>query len=105
GWNNRSPAVVNEFDEYLKPGSSIVVVADLPQAKDAIERHCSGLRNTSVEFRLGTTTDRRTLDSLGLPEFDHVIVMCYSDQLDVQRADARTLVTLLHLRDIASRAN
>jgi voltage-gated potassium channel Kch len=105
GWNNRSPAVVNEFDEYLKPGSSIVVVADLPQAKDAIEHHCSGLRNTSVEFRLGTTTDRRTLDSLGLPEFDHVIVMCYSDQLDVQRADARTLVTLLHLRDIASRAN
>ena len=29
--------------------------------------------------------------------------MCYSDELDAQRADARTLVTLLHLRDIADR--
>ena len=36
-------------------------------------------------------------------EFDHVIVLCYSDELDAQRADARTLVTLLHLRDIASK--
>jgi hypothetical protein len=31
-----------------------------------------------------------------------VIVLCYSDALDVARADARTLMTLLHLRDIAS---
>jgi hypothetical protein len=29
--------------------------------------------------------------------------MCYSEQLDHQRADARTLVTLLHLRDIVGR--
>ena len=30
------------------------------------------------------------------------MVLCYSDQLDAQRADAKTLVTLLHLREIAS---
>jgi voltage-gated potassium channel Kch len=103
GWNNRSPAVINEFDEYLQPGSSVTVVADYAPATQAIEKHCGALRNTTVEFRLGNTTDRRTLDSIQLGTFDHVIVMCYSDQLDVQRADARTLVTLLHLRDIASR--
>jgi voltage-gated potassium channel Kch len=103
GWNNRSPAVINEFDEYLEAGSSVTVVADYPPAKEAIERHCGALRNTTVEFRAGNTTDRRTLDSIGIGGFDHVIVMCYSDQLDVQRADARTLVTLLHLRDIGSR--
>ena len=27
-------------------------------------------------------------------------MLCYSDDLDVQRADARTLVTLLHVRDL-----
>ena len=41
------------------------------------------------------------LDALQRAEtYDHVIVLCYSDTLDAQEADARTLITLLHLRDI-----
>ncbi len=36
-------------------------------------------------------------------DLDHVLVLCYSDDLDPQAADARTLVTLLHVRDILSR--
>lgn len=52
---------------------------------------------------LGDTTDRRLLDGLGIPDYDHVITLSYSDQMEVQQADARTLITLLHLRDIASR--
>ena len=39
-----------------------------------------------------------------MPAFDHVIVLAYKDDLDVDRADAKTLVTLLHLRDMADRA-
>ena len=31
------------------------------------------------------------------------MVLCYSDSLDAQRADSRTLITLLHLRDIEER--
>ncbi len=34
------------------------------------------------------------------PALDQVIVLPYSDDLGVQQADARTLVTLLHVRDI-----
>jgi hypothetical protein len=30
-----------------------------------------------------------------------VIILCYSETLEAQRADAKTLVTLLHLREIA----
>ena len=33
-----------------------------------------------------------------------MIVLCYSDILSTQRADARTLVTLLHLRDMVDRS-
>ena len=32
-----------------------------------------------------------------------MIVLCYSDTLDAQQADARTLITLLHLRDIKAK--
>jgi hypothetical protein len=38
-----------------------------------------------------------------MSEFDHVVIVAYSGRMDVQRADGRTLVTLLHLRDIAEK--
>jgi hypothetical protein len=34
-------------------------------------------------------------------EFDHIIVLAAKETLPAQRADAKTLITLLHLRDIA----
>ncbi len=103
GWNSRTSTVVNELDHYVAPGSTAVVVADTPEAEEAIARGCGELANLHVEVRHGNTTDRATLDALDIGSYAHVIVMCYAEHLDPQRADARTLVTLLHLRDIASR--
>ncbi len=57
----------------------------------------------SLEFRRGDTTHRRTLEALEPGTYDGVIVSTYEDEPDPQHADARTLMTLLHLRDIASR--
>ena len=100
GWNARTGSVINEFARYLASGSSVTVVADFPLAREAVARECTDCRDLELAVEIGNTTDRRTLNGLGVADFDHVIVMPYSDQLDHQRADARTLVTLLHLRDI-----
>ena len=94
GWNNRVPSVLTELDAYAVEGSELVVVAEfgdtnlppLKTLKSSVERAC--------------TTARSCLERLEVDKFDQVIVMCYSDDLDIQRADARTLVTLLHLRDM-----
>jgi Trk K+ transport system NAD-binding subunit len=104
GWNKRAAAVINELDEYVVPGSSVKVVADWAEAGGVIERECAELRNMTVEFQRGNTTERRLLDALEPQRYDHVIVLCYSDLLSTQRADARTLVTLLHLRDMVDRS-
>lgn len=103
GWNARTGSVINEFARYLAPGSLVRVVADFALAREAVERECSECEGLALEVEVGNTTDRRTLERLGIAGFDHVIVMPYSDQLDHQRADARTLVTLLHVRDIVGR--
>jgi Trk K+ transport system NAD-binding subunit len=103
GWNSRTCTVVGEIDHYVAPGSEVLVVAETEAAGTAIAVTCSDLENIEVTFRHGNTTDRATLDALDIGTFDHVIVMCYAEHLDPQRADARTLITLLHLRDIASR--
>ncbi|HET9495194.1 MAG TPA: potassium transporter TrkA [Chloroflexia bacterium] len=103
GWNRRAPTIINELDHYVAPGSTVLVVASVREAAHDLEMQCGECRNLAVTFREGDTTDRRTLDSLRPDEFEHIVVLCYSDHLDAQRADAKTLITLLHLRDIEAR--
>jgi hypothetical protein len=72
------------------------------EVEHIIKQECSRLSNQKVAFQHGDTTDRRLLESIKAADFDHVIVLSYAG-LDIQEADAKTLVTLLHLRDIAER--
>ena len=102
GWNWRAPAIINELDSYVAAGSVITVVADDATAQEAIAEHCANLHSQTVTFHEGDTTDRGMLNSLHIETYQHVILLCYSDTLEVQQADAHTLITLLHLRDIAS---
>jgi voltage-gated potassium channel Kch len=100
GWNSRAPAVVNELDKYMQAGSDITVAATAAHAEAELERQCGDLERSELRFHTANPTARRDLMRLDPGSFEQVIVLC-SDELDVQRADARTLVTLLHLRDIA----
>jgi voltage-gated potassium channel Kch len=103
GWNSRGPSVVTELAGFMRRGSAITILADVDGVTEAIDRECPGLGGCEVAFRRVSTTDRRELEAAAAHTYDHVIVLCYSDDLDVQEADARTLVTILHLRDIADR--
>jgi voltage-gated potassium channel Kch len=100
GWNSRSPSVVRELREYLAEGSTVTIAADSGDGEGALAGFVSN--GLALGFRHGDTTDRRTLETLEPGTYDSVIVSC-SDDADPQHADARTLMTLLHLRDIASR--
>lgn len=103
GWNKGAQSVITHFDAFLAPGSQIQVVVDPAFEGAPVENGHQRLANTDVIFRHGSTTDRNTLEGLELDRVDHVMVLACSDELDAQRADARTLVTLLHLREINER--
>ena len=126
GWNERAAAILNELDHYVGPGSSALVVADreaIPHAPRGAHAPAAGpYENLAVYFRRGDATDRDTLDGLTVEQYDHIIVLSGADRngdgaegghhhhnhappLDPQQADARTLITLLHLRDIADRTD
>jgi Trk K+ transport system NAD-binding subunit len=100
GWNASAPVIIRELDNYVAPGSAVTVVSD--ENPEDIREQCAGLINQRVEVREGDTTDRRLLDKLEIDVFDHVIVLADS-RFEVQMADARTMITLLHLRDISMR--
>ncbi len=100
GWNWRASIIIRELSNYLHPGSSLMLVADEtlchPEVPDNLE-------NLSVKYESGNTTDRCILESLSIQQYDHIILLSYSDDLDVQTADSSTLITLLHIRDIADK--
>ena len=99
-WNTAGPVIVNELDHYVIPGSEVLVVSG--EDPEEIRTQCAGIVNQRLDVRKGDTTDRRLLDKLNVETFDHVIVLA-DNRFDVQVADARTMITLLHLRDISLR--
>jgi len=98
GWNDRAPTIVAELDHYVHSGSEVTVVT--PDGAAPSSRF-EELRNQNVTSHVGDTTDRRTLDRLEVSSYDHVIVLGQPDEPDPNAADSKTLVTLLHLREIA----
>jgi voltage-gated potassium channel Kch len=102
GWNRRGPLIATELDAYVAPGSRIVVAAT-PDDLASASIPTDDLVNTTFVARPADPTKREALVALCAEGFDHVIVLC-SDVLEPQRADARTLVTLINLRDIVAGA-
>jgi ion channel POLLUX/CASTOR len=100
GWNWRAPTIVAQLDAYTAAGSRVTVVAAVDGLAADAERRCGRLQKVTLECREEDTTDRRVLEGLALEQFRSIIVLCYSDTLAPQEADARTLITLLSLRDI-----
>ncbi len=104
GWNWRVPTIINELDKYVAPHSSVMLAADFGGSQEAVDMLCGGLKNQQITCAQSDTSNRRVLEALCPESYDHVIVLSYSDTKEVQEADACTLMTLLHLRDIAERS-
>lgn len=101
GWNRRAPLIINELDKYVAPGSRITLLAENKDAEELLAFHCSDLENQTIKFWYGDTTNRKTLEQLNVQSFDHIIVLSITEGQSVQQTDARTLNTLLHLREIS----
>jgi Trk K+ transport system NAD-binding subunit len=98
GYNTRLHTMLGELSDYVVEGSVVTVVADME------EPLLEAFPGMAVDFRRGDTTSRAVLESLKPETYDHIIVLAYKDAIDVHRADAKTLITLLHLRDMADHA-
>jgi voltage-gated potassium channel Kch len=103
GWNQGRGRLLDELDNYVGPGSAATVVDESAAAEADVRRVGKRLANQEVTFQVGDTADRHFLETLELARYDHVIVLSDSDTLNPQEADAHTLVTLLHLRDLQER--
>ena len=97
GTNAVLPVLVGELDAYVAPGSEVVLVAP----GEPVE--LPGLNRLAPTTVAGDPARRAVLDRLDVGGFDHVILLADPASGDAEQVDSRTLVTLLHLRDIAER--
>ncbi len=102
GWNRSGSTIIRELDNYVAKGSELTVVSHIYDLEKQIRLDNKKIVNQKLKVMEGNIRDRDLLEKLEVTEFDHVIVLAYS-HLEVQEADAITLVTLLHLRDIAEK--
>ncbi len=101
GWNRRAPTVVRLLDGYLAAGSEVTVA--LPYPDDTVAAMIGATTRVVANAVPCEPTRRADLEALGPGSYDRVVVLSESGRSQ-QDADARTLFTLLQLRDIKERA-
>lgn len=94
GYNDSLQVMLGELDEYSTPRSRVTIVADQD------EPEFGDFAGLDISWERGDATSRKTLENLHPETYDHILVLA-AGHLAPQRADAKTLITLLHLRDIA----
>lgn len=105
GWNHRGKSIMRELNNYVVQGSEISIVANCEQVETDTHEIKHIFQNFTTHFIKSDTTDRKVIESLKPEIYDHIIVLSYMDEMDIQQADAKTLITLLQLRHYAKEKN
>jgi len=100
GWNPKGEAILRELDNYVAQGSEVVVMCKSEGVREKLLVLSKAMQKQRLRFAEGDTSSRAMLDAVKVYSYDHIILLSYSE-LPVQQADAQTLITLLHLRNIA----
>ena len=103
GWNESAINIIEQLDDYAATGSELTVVSKKQISNIVEEKLLTGptsCRNVTISCLQGDITDPNTLHDLELQHYDDIVVLSSND-LSQQQSDARTLVTLLYLRQLA----
>ena len=96
GWNAMAPLVLRELDRYVAPGSEVRVLFD--PARTGMAPSDAAAENMAIELvEMDTINGQLLAAEIGRSAYDQVIILCYRTG-DVADSDARTLLTLLQVR-------
>lgn len=103
GWNRKGKNIVKELDAYIVPNSTITIVANIPEIENIVKQELPKLKRAKISVIEKDTTQRSVLESIGVENRAHIIILSYSEDMSPEDADSLSLITLLHLRDIAEK--
>lgn len=104
GWNPKAIRIIEELDNYVLSGSVVQILAEVEGLEKDVELLNGRVKNLKIELNQGDINDRGTLEALQVENFNHIILLSYIHNIETQESDAKTLICLLHLRDLAEKA-
>jgi voltage-gated potassium channel Kch len=102
GWNQKGRTIIKELDNYVGSGSEVHIVSEIEIEEKNIFDLQSILVNQTISFEKGNIADSSTLNRIDVTSFDNIIILSYN-HIDHQEADAKTLISLLHIRNFAEK--
>ncbi len=104
GWRADMGTMIRELDGYVVPGSQLTLVSTLTreEAQERLKQEgLAGLKRLRLTYQQGNLASRSDLEQLKVEEFHSILVLAdeTSDRTP-DEVDARTLMSLLLIRDI-----
>lgn len=103
GWNEKALRIIEELDNYVGDGSELKIVADDVDLDEEVAELRSVLKKQTLTYQKGDISNLSTLKSLNTETYNHIIVLS-NPEIEVQESDAKTLICLLHLRNLSEAA-
>ncbi|MBM4465794.1 MAG: potassium transporter TrkA [Chloroflexi bacterium] len=103
GWNRRAPTVLEQLGHCAPPGSQVRVAAPFPIEQMQADCAGAGLGSLQVTLETASPQDRPTLERLAAADYPYIVILGPAEEGDMHTADAFSMTTFLHLRDIAQR--
>ncbi len=100
GANSMLATILHELDNYYVKGSRIIVANDTDEYLNTDIK----LENIELKTIVCDIGNRKALEALTSQDISHVLLLS-NDSLDTETTDAKTLLKLIHLRDIAQKTN
>ena len=99
GWHKLGKIVLEEFNELLPDGSSVTIIYD-----DNYVSSPPKLTNIDLKYKIniikGDTSKKSVLGSIDPNKCTHVVLMSYRDKLLEEKADDKTLLSIIHIRNL-----
>jgi voltage-gated potassium channel Kch len=104
GWNEKALTIICELENYVQEGSAVIIMAEKEDVEKELKSISKTIQKQKIKFVEGDIAKRADLNALDIPSHNHIILLAYNDR-PVQEADAKTLIALLHLRNISETSN
>jgi len=99
GWSRLGAEICHDNENHVAPGSHITILVDPDLHDTDMLKAELELHKQSAEIRSGNPVHSVVIDSvLDEGPYDHVLVLAERDRLNYHEADARALLSLLHVR-------
>jgi ion channel POLLUX/CASTOR len=101
GWRRNLHHMIAELESYVPAGSELTILAQVDErARARLAEEVGQAKNLDIKHVSGNPLSRKDLTARGIEDFDAVLILAGDDDGTPTDADARTLQTLLLVRDI-----